>query len=105
MATARTELAALTAKVTEVDTRLQNLNDRYNRSRNRSLFGNSGFYVGLGTGVGFTSGTLRNELGYEGAPQLMGTIGWHKRGSLLGIRTEWSAQRLEGDRVWSELQP
>lgn len=105
LATARTELVALTAKVTEVDTRLQNLNDRYNRSRNRSLFGNSGFYVGVGTGVGFTSGTLRDELGYESAPQLMGTLGWHKRGSLLGIRTEWSAQRLEGTAFGSNFNP
>ena len=105
LSSARTELAALTAKVTEVDMRLQNLNDRYNRSRNRSLFGNSGFYVGMGTGVGFTTGALRNDLGYESAPQLMGTLGWHKAGSLLGIRTEWTAQRLEGTAFGANFNP
>ena len=98
LANARTELAATNAKLTEVDMRLQNLNDRYNRFRNRSLFGNSGFYIGFGGGTGHTSGTLR-EIGYESAPQLTVPIGWHKRGSMLGIRTEWSMQRLEGVAV------
>lgn len=104
LATARTELAAANAKIVEVETRLQNLNDRFERSRNRSLFGNSGFYVGFGGGTGHTSGTLR-EIGYESAPQLTVPIGWHKRGSMLGIRTEWSMQRLEGTQLGSFFNP
>jgi hypothetical protein len=100
LASTKTELAATNARLTEVDTRLQDLNDRYNRFRNRSLFGNSGFYIGVGGGTGQTSGTLR-EIGYENAPQLTVPIGWHKLGSMLGIRTEWSMQRLEGVQVGS----
>jgi opacity protein-like surface antigen len=93
----REELAATNAK-------LQNLNDRYNRFKNGSLFGNSGFYIGLGAGAAFTNGTLR-DIGYESAPQLMIPIGWQKYGNLLGIRTEWSAQRLEGVQVGSFFNP
>jgi len=111
LATTRTELAALkeelnatNARLSEVDTRLQGLNTRFNRFRNRSLFGNSGFYVGLGTGSSFTSGTLRN-IGYESAPLITVPIGWHKYGSMLGIRTEWSLNRLEGTQVGSFFNP
>jgi opacity protein-like surface antigen len=111
LATARTELAALreelnatNTKLSEVDTRLQGLNQRFDRFRNRSLFGNSGFYVGLGAGANYTSGTLRN-IGYESAPQITVPIGWHKPGSMLGIRTEWSSQRLEGVQVGSFFNP
>jgi opacity protein-like surface antigen len=104
LATARTELAALreelnatNTRLSEVDTRLQGLNQRFDRFRHRSLFGNSGFYVGLGTGASYTSGTLRN-IGYESAPLLSIPIGWHKLGSMLGLRTEWTLARLEGVR-------
>ena len=100
LASTKTELAATNARLTEVDNRLQNLNNRYNRFLNRSLFGNSGFYVGFGGGTGHTSGTLR-EMGYESDPQLTVPIGWHKLGSMLGVRTEWSMQRLEGVQVGS----
>lgn len=111
LATTRTELAALkeelnatNARLSEVDTRLQGLNTRFNRFRNHSLFGNSGFYVGLGTGSSFTSGTLR-EIGYRAAPLLTMPIGWHKYGSMLGIRTEWSLNRLEGRQVGNFFNP
>jgi len=104
LATARTELAAANARITEVDTRLQNLNQRFQNSRNRSLFGNSGFYVGLGAGTGHTSGTLR-DIGYRSAPQLTVPIGWHKYGRMLGIRTEWSMQRLEGTQLGAFFNP
>ena len=111
LATTRTELAALkeelnatNARLSEVDTRLQGLNTRFNRFRNHSLFGNSGFYVGLGTGSSFTSGTLR-EIGYRAAPLLTMPIGWHKHGSMLGIRTEWSLNRLEGRQVGNFFNP
>ena len=95
LAALREELNATNTRLTEVDTRLQGLNTRFNRFRHHSLFGNSGFYVGLGTGASFTSGTLRTS-GYEAAPLLSMPIGWHKPGSMLGIRTEWSLARLEG---------
>jgi opacity protein-like surface antigen len=111
LATARTELAALreelnatNTKLSEVDTRLQGLNTRFNRFRNRSLFGNSGFYIGLGTGTSYTSGTL-HDIGYENAPLLSMPIGWQKPGSMLGLRTEWSLARLEGVQTRSFFNP
>jgi len=111
LATTRTELAALkeelnatNARLSEVDTRLQGLNTRFNRFRQHSLFGNSGFYVGLGTGSSFTSGTLRS-IGYRAAPLLTVPIGWHKYGNMLGIRTEWSLNRLEGRQTGNFFNP
>ena len=104
IASLKDELAASNARLTEVDTRLQGLNDRFNRFRNRSVFGNSGFYVGLGTGASYTSGTLRN-IGYESAPLISIPIGWHKPGSMLGIRTEWTMARLEGVQSGSFFNP
>jgi hypothetical protein len=95
LAALREELNATNTRLSEVDTRLQGLNTRFNRFRNRSLFGNSGFYVGLGTGASFTNGTLR-DIGYESAPLLSMPIGWQKPGSMLGLRTEWTLARLEG---------
>ena len=102
--TLREELTAANARIADVDTRLQGLNDRYNRFRNRSLFGNSGFYIGLGTGASYTNGTLR-DIGYESAPLLSVPIGWHKPGSMLGIRTEWSLARLEGVQSGAFFNP
>jgi opacity protein-like surface antigen len=111
LTTARTELAALkeelnatNTRLTEVDTRLQGLNQRFDRFKNHSLFGNSGFYIGLGTGASYTSGTLR-DIGYESAPLISMPIGWHKPGSMLGIRTEWTMARLEGVQVGSTFNP
>ena len=95
LAALREELNATNTRLSEVDTRLQGLNTRFSNFRNRSLFGNSGFYIGLGTGASYTSGTLRN-IGYESAPLLTMPIGWHKPGSMLGLRTEWTLARLEG---------
>jgi opacity protein-like surface antigen len=95
LAALREELNATNTRLSEVDTRLQGLNTRFNNFRNRSLFGNSGFYIGLGTGASYTSGTLRN-IGYESAPLLTMPVGWQKPGSMLGLRTEWTLARLEG---------
>jgi hypothetical protein len=111
LATAKTELAALkeelnatNTRLSEVDTRLQGLNTRFNNFRHRSLFGNSGFYVGLGTGASYTSGTLRN-IGYESAPLISIPVGWHKPGSMLGLRTEWTMARLEGVQEGAFFNP
>lgn len=104
LAALREELNATNARLSEVDTRLQGLNTRFNRFRNRSLFGNSGFYIGLGTGASYTSGTLRN-IGYESAPLLSVPIGWHKPGSMLGLRTEWTMARLEGVQEGAFFNP
>ena len=100
----KTELDAANTRIGEVDTRLQGLNDRFNRFRHRSLFGNSGFYVGLGTGASYTNGTLR-DIGYESAPLISMPIGWHKPGSMLGLRTEWTLARLEGVQAGTFFNP
>lgn len=104
ISTLKEELTASNVRLTEVDGRLQNLNQRFNRFRDRSLFGNSGFYIGLGTGASYTSGTLRN-IGYESAPLLSMPIGWHKPGNMLGLRTEWSFARLEGVQAEGFFNP
>jgi hypothetical protein len=104
ISTLKEELAASNARLTEVDGRLQNLNQRFSRFRHRSLFGNSGFYIGLGTGASYTSGTLRN-IGYESAPLLSMPIGWHKPGNMLGLRTEWTLARLEGVQAGAFFNP
>ena len=104
LAALREELNATNTRLSEVDTRLQGLNTRFNNFRHRSLFGNSGFYVGLGTGASYTSGTLRN-IGYESAPLLTMPIGWHKPGSMLGLRTEWTLARLEGVQSGAFFNP
>jgi opacity protein-like surface antigen len=104
IAALREELASTNTRLTEVDTRLQNLNQRFDNFRNRSLFGNSGFYVGAGTGANFTTGTL-DDLGYGNALNVTVPIGWHKPGSMLGIRTEWSMHQLEGVQTGSFVNP
>ena len=104
LAALREELNATNTRLSEVDTRLQGLNTRFNNFRNRRLFGNSGFYVGLGTGASYTNGTLRN-IGYESAPLISMPIGWHKPGSMLGLRTEWSLARLEGVETGQFFNP
>ncbi|HEX9564824.1 MAG TPA: hypothetical protein VF981_12660 [Gemmatimonadaceae bacterium] len=104
ISTLREDLASTAARLTEVDSRLQNLNQRFDRFRNRSLFGNSGFYIGVGTGANFTSGTL-HDLGYTDALNVTVPIGWSKPGRLLGLRTEWSVQRLEGVRSGPYFNP
>ena len=104
LAALREELNATNTRLSEVDTRLQGLNTRFNNFRHRSLFGNSGFYIGLGTGASFTNGTLRN-IGYESAPLLTMPVGWHKPGSMIGLRTEWSLARLEGVQEGAFFNP
>jgi opacity protein-like surface antigen len=91
----RAEMATLSSRVDEMDTRVQHLNQRFDDFRNRTVFGNSGFYVGVGSGANLTYGTL-DDLGYGNAFNVTVPIGWHKPGSMLGIRTEWGFQQLEG---------
>ena len=98
----RTELAAMRGELTAANLRTEALSDsvqwlnrRLANFRNGSVFGQSGFYVGVGTGSNITTSTLR-DLGYASALHVQVPIGWSSRGNLLGIRTEWAIQRLEG---------
>ena len=91
----RAELTAANVRTDELADSVQWLNQRLANFRNGSVFGQSGFYVGVGTGTNITTNTLR-DLGYASALHVQVPIGWSRRGNLLGIRTEWAIQRLEG---------
>jgi len=95
LATLRGEHNATTARVTVLADSIYQLNRRFILFRNRSMFGNSGFYVGLGTGATYTMGAL-NDMGYVEGLQVTVPIGWHKTGSLIGVRTEWAWQNVDG---------
>jgi hypothetical protein len=63
-----------------------------------SLFGNSGFYIGVGTGANFTTGTF-NDIGYAEGLNVNVPIGWSKPGYPIGLRTEWGVQTFEGSAI------
>lgn len=95
LATMRTELNETTARAGRIADSLQRLNTRFVLFRNRSMFGNSGLYVGLGTGPAYTTGTL-NDIGYIEGMQITVPIGWHKTGNMIGVRTELAWQNFDG---------
>jgi hypothetical protein len=80
--------AALAQEIDRLDQRIFSL-------RNGSLFGHSGFYVGVGTGLNVTTGSL-DRMGYGEGLNLVVPIGWSKPGKLLGIRAELGLQSFEG---------
>ncbi|MGH7713351.1 MAG: hypothetical protein ACREOG_18835, partial [Gemmatimonadaceae bacterium] len=88
LTTARSELTTMSAHLTALSDTVQQVNQRVFRLRNGSLFGNSGFYIGVGSGANFTTGTL-DDIGYNSGLNVSIPIGWHKRGSVIGFRTEW----------------
>jgi hypothetical protein len=105
----RTVTGQLTTQLNDANTRVTALNDSVtrlggdirqlrNRLSNGSVFGNSGFYVGIGSGANFTNGTLRN-IGYREGLNITIPIGWNKRGNLIGIRGELGAQTFDGRSV------
>ena len=96
--TIRTELSATTARTERLADSLQRLDRRFALFRNRSMFGNSGFYVGVGTGPAYTRGTL-NDIGYIEGMQVTVPVGWHKTGSMIGVRTEWAWQNYDGRAI------
>jgi hypothetical protein len=63
-----------------------------------SLFGNSGFYIGVGTGANFTTATF-NDMGYAEGLNVNVPIGWSKPGYPIGLRTEWGVQTFEGSAI------
>jgi hypothetical protein len=93
--TIRTELSATTARTERLADSLQRLDRRFALFRNRSMFGNSGFYVGIGTGPAYTRSAL-SDIGYIEGMQVTVPIGWHKTGSMIGVRTEWAWQNYDG---------
>ncbi|MGQ0639614.1 MAG: hypothetical protein ACT4P6_02420 [Gemmatimonadaceae bacterium] len=95
LTTARTELTTMSAHVTALSDTVQQVNQRIWRLRHGSLFGNSGFYVGVGSGTNLTTGTL-DDIGYNSGLNVSVPIGWHQRGSVIGVRTEWGVQSFDG---------
>ena len=95
LTTARTELSTLSAHLTALSDTVGQVNQRIWRLRNGSLFGNSGFYIGVGSGTNLTTGTL-DDIGYNSGLNVSIPIGWHKRGSVIGVRTEWGVQSFDG---------
>ncbi|HEV8366238.1 MAG TPA: outer membrane beta-barrel protein [Gemmatimonadaceae bacterium] len=100
LASVKTELTATTARTGRIADSLQRLNTRFILFRNRSMFGNSGFYVGLGTGPAYTMGAL-NDFGYIEGMQITVPIGWQKTGNTFGIRSELAWQNYDGRFVAS----
>lgn len=95
LSTARTELATLSAHLTALSDTVNQVNQRLLRLRNGSLFGNSGFYIGVGSGTNLTMGTV-DDIGYNSGLNVSIPIGWHRRGSVIGVRTEWGIQSFDG---------
>jgi hypothetical protein len=91
----RYALALATSRTTALEERANQFDRRMNSLRHGSLFGHSGFYMGLGTGMNFTTGTMHN-VGYGAGLNVVMPIGWSKPGYLLGLRAEIAAQSFEG---------
>jgi hypothetical protein len=95
LATARAELTAAVARTYALEGQVGDLRQSLTALRHGSLFGNSGFYVGVGSGAGIVTGTMRN-VGYGTGLNVTVPIGWSKAGVPLGVRTEWAMQSFEG---------
>lgn len=91
----RSALAAEVARNAELAQGVDRLDRRVRSLRYGSMFGQSGFYLGLGTGVNVPTGTL-NRIGYGEGLNLVMPIGWSKPGNLLGVRAELGVQTFEG---------
>lgn len=91
----RGELTTVTARANALGDSLTQLNQRFMRLRQGSLFNNSGFYIGLGTGANFTNGTL-SDIGYKEGLNVAMPIGFHKRGSVIGVRAELGIETFDG---------
>jgi hypothetical protein len=93
--TLRNEIAKANALSAALGDSIAQLNQRFNKMPQfPSLFGNSGFYIGLGTGANFTTGTL-TDIGYAEGLNVSLPIGWSKAGYPLGFRTEFGVQTFE----------
>ena len=94
----RGDVTTLNTRATALSDSLRTLNGKWSRFRNGSLFNNSGFYIGLGSGANFTSGTLE-DMGYHEGLNVVVPIGWQKRGQTLGFRGELGVQTFDGQNT------
>jgi hypothetical protein len=95
LATVRNELTSANARAAVLEEQIAQWDRKWNNHVNGSLFGHSGFFVGLGTGVNFSTGTLHN-LGYGTGLNVVMPFGWSKPGNLFGLRGELGVQSFEG---------
>lgn len=100
----RSALAAETARNAELAQGMDRLDKSLHSLRYGSLFGGSGFYLGFGSGVNFTTGTL-DRIGYSEGLNLVMPIGWSQPGKLLGIRAELGFQSFEGRLATAFVNP
>jgi hypothetical protein len=96
LATVRNELFAANARAAALEQQVAQWDRRMNSLKYGSLFGHSGFYMGLGTGMNFATGTL-HDVGYGAGLNVVMPIGWSKPGQVLGVRGELAAQTFEGN--------
>jgi hypothetical protein len=61
----------------------------------RSLFGNSGFYIGVAGGGGIPVGDFE-DLGYDNGWGLTVPVGWHKPGNMLGVQLDLGYNQFNG---------
>ncbi len=95
LAAVRNDLSMANARAAALEQQVAQWDRRWNSHINGSLFGHSGFFIGLGTGVNFSTGTLHN-LGYGTGLNVVMPFGWSKPGNLFGLRGELGVQSFEG---------
>jgi hypothetical protein len=66
------------------------------QSSTRYLFGNSGFYVGLGAGTAVPYNQFGN-LGYDSGFDLTIPVGWRRPGHMLGLRATLGYDQIHAD--------
>jgi hypothetical protein len=69
---------------------------RMEQMKSGTLFGGSGFYMGVAAGSTMPTGNLR-DLGYSRGFNVNVPIGWHKPGNLLGLRLDLGYNHLDGN--------
>lgn len=100
----RSALAAEVAKNAALAQDVERLDRSIHSLRYGSMFGHSGFYLGVGTGVNVTTGTL-NRIGYSEGLNVVVPFGWSKPGTVLGVRAELGMQMFEGRLAPSFVNP
>ena len=95
LASVRSELALANARATALEQQVAQFDRRMNSFTNGSLFGHSGFFIGLGTGVNLVTGTMHN-IGYRPGINVVLPFGWSKPNNLFGLRGELGVQTFDG---------
>lgn len=94
----RRDVDAMRASQLALSDSLNRLRMAFNRSRNRSLFGNSGFSIGLAGGANFTNGTL-HTIGYDQGLNVAIPVAYNRPGTMLGLKAEFAVQTFDGLNV------